>query len=225
MKPEAMSNEELAEKIQNGDKSLVPVLWNRIYRLLYLWADKTCKKYSSMCALNAVSRDDFRQECYFVFLEALKHYRPPYSFTAFLKFPFLNMRQRLLKLNMKIPGVLYLDSTINEETEYNEIIPDEKNDIGKIIGNLCDRENLKEAFQKLTDKQKKVINLYYFSERTDSEIAEILGCKPASVCQLRHRALNAMRNTELAAVYESNEKSPDNDIFSVAESLTGGDVL
>lgn len=52
---------------------------------------------------------------------------------------------------------------------------------------------LHDALRVLPDRQRCVIVLRYFADRPDAEIAEIVGCRPATVRSLAHRGLSRLR--------------------------------
>lgn len=219
-----LTNEELAEKIQNGDKSLIPILWERTYRILYRMADRTYRDYQKRCELLAIDNEDIRQECYFVFLKALAEYKQPYKFTTFFKYPFLNMRKCILnEYRIKwLKGIVCLDSDIEKgehrKISNHEIIPDTQNQIENDIEKFSDSELLEQTIDNLTDKQKEVIHLYYYCDRTDSQISQILGCKAESVCQMRRRGLNTLKTILCPELQrKKNDKKVD--------FLTGGGIL
>jgi hypothetical protein len=54
-------------------------------------------------------------------------------------------------------------------------------------------EKLKEALEILTEKEKKVILLYYYEELTLKEISKVLGVSESRVSQLHTKALKKMR--------------------------------
>jgi RNA polymerase sigma-70 factor (sigma-E family) len=56
---------------------------------------------------------------------------------------------------------------------------------------------LHEALASLPARQRVVVVLRYFADRSDAEIAESLGCRPATVRSLAHRGLGRLRK-ELA---------------------------
>ena len=56
---------------------------------------------------------------------------------------------------------------------------------------------LHDALAALPERQRVVVVLRYFADRTDAEIAETLECRPATVRSLAHRGLVRMRK-ELA---------------------------
>ena len=55
------------------------------------------------------------------------------------------------------------------------------------------KKMLAESLEKLTDKEKKVILLYYYEELTLKEIAEVLEVSESRVSQLHTKALNKMK--------------------------------
>jgi RNA polymerase sigma factor for flagellar operon FliA len=54
-------------------------------------------------------------------------------------------------------------------------------------------EKLKEALEKLTEKEKQVILLYYYEDMTLKEISAALEVSESRVSQLHTKALNKMR--------------------------------
>lgn len=52
---------------------------------------------------------------------------------------------------------------------------------------------LMDALARLPHKQRVALTLRYYEDRPDTEIAEILGCRPATVRSLIHRGLAALR--------------------------------
>lgn len=194
-----MTNEMLADCIsKNGNTELTGILWENVKRLLYLKADKIYYALKERFTAASVDGNDIKQECYFVFLEALKAYKPPYKFVTFLEFPFKKMISRLLKDNMKSQE-LYTQSMESEQYEdeksLSETLADENNDIFRIIDEKMDCEIVRAEVEKLGDKQKKVIKLYYFADMSDTEIAVLCGKRTKSICQLRHRALSQLKRS------------------------------
>ena len=53
--------------------------------------------------------------------------------------------------------------------------------------------DLRNALDRLTDRQRLVVVLRYFADLPDDEIAESLGVRPATVRSLAHRAVAALR--------------------------------
>ncbi|MBE6845507.1 MAG: sigma-70 family RNA polymerase sigma factor [Ruminococcus sp.] len=194
-----MTNEMLADCIaKSRNDEYIRILWENVNRLLYLKADKIYYALKERFTAAGVDENDMKQECYFVFLEALKAYKPPLKFVTFLEFPFKKMVSRLLKSNLKAQE-LYTQSLeveqYEEEKSLSETLADEKNDIFRIVDERTDSEIVRGEVEKLGDRQKMVIKLYYFADMSDAEIADISGKKTESVCQLRHRALLQLKRS------------------------------
>ncbi|RZS37462.1 RNA polymerase sigma-70 factor (sigma-E family) [Herbihabitans rhizosphaerae] len=60
-------------------------------------------------------------------------------------------------------------------------------------GRVADADQIATLLTKLTKPQRVAIVLRFFEERTDEEIAEVLGCAPATVRSHVHRGLRALR--------------------------------
>ena len=97
---------------------------------------------------------------------------------------------------MKVTGVV----SLNEFMEQGSDIPEDSNNRSSSFvkpEEAMEKEELKkmlaESLEKLTDKEKKVILLYYYEELTLKEIAEVLEVSESRVSQLHTRALQKMR--------------------------------
>ncbi len=97
---------------------------------------------------------------------------------------------------MKVTGVV----SLNEFMEQGSDIPEDSNNRSSSFvkpEEAMEKEELKkmlaESLEKLTDKEKKVILLYYYEELTPKEIAEVLEVSESRVSQLHTRALQKMR--------------------------------
>ncbi len=99
---------------------------------------------------------------------------------------------------MKITGLVSLNEYMEQGSEvpqdYNRHTTSrfespeesvEKEELAKVLG---------EALQLLTEKEQKVITLYYYEELTLKEISNILEVSESRVSQLHTRALQKMRN-------------------------------
>lgn len=97
---------------------------------------------------------------------------------------------------MKVTGVV----SLNEFMEQGSDIPEDSNNHGSGFTKpeeAIEKEELKkmlaESLEKLTDKEKKVILLYYYEELTLKEISEVLEVSESRVSQLHTKALQKMR--------------------------------
>ena len=96
---------------------------------------------------------------------------------------------------MKVTGVV----SLNEFMEQGADIPEDANRSSSFVKpeEAVEKEELKkmlaESLELLTDKEKKVILLYYYEELTLKEISEVLEVSESRVSQLHTRALQKMR--------------------------------
>ena len=61
------------------------------------------------------------------------------------------------------------------------------------VGDVIDREILNALIKELTERQKTVLNLVYFEEMRQQDVADYLGIKQQSVNDLLNRALKTMK--------------------------------
>ncbi len=97
---------------------------------------------------------------------------------------------------MKVTGVV----SLNEFMDQGADIPEDANNRSSSFvkpEEAIEKEELKkmlaESLEVLTDKEKKVILLYYYEELTLKEISEVLEVSESRVSQLHTRALQKMR--------------------------------
>ena len=100
---------------------------------------------------------------------------------------------------MKITGVVSLD----EFMESGSDVSSSQDDSGTTAHFISPEENIEkqelteklgEALQQLTEKEQKVVTLYYYEELTLKEIANVLEVSESRVSQLHTRALGKMKN-------------------------------
>lgn len=97
---------------------------------------------------------------------------------------------------MKITNLI----SLNEFLEQGSEIPVEYNNISqfehpeKVIEENELREKLSESLMVLTEKEKKVITLYYYEELTLKEISKVLEVSESRISQLHTKALKKMKN-------------------------------
>lgn len=198
-----MTNEEMAEIIgKSKDYDLTCELWERVKKLLYKKSMKAYKSLNERFSALGVESEDIKQECYFVFLEALKAYKQPHKFVTYLELPFKAMITSLLKRKVN-PYTENIDEVKDGDGySLSEILADDNSDIFAISDSRTDCEIVRGEVSKLNDRQRRVIELYYFHEISDKKIAEAFEISNASVGQLRQRALNELsRSAVLRSLY------------------------
>jgi RNA polymerase sigma factor for flagellar operon FliA len=96
---------------------------------------------------------------------------------------------------MKVTGVI----SLNEFMEQGSDVPEDRNHGARfdkpeeVIEKAELKKMLGEALELLTEKERKVILLYYYEELTLKEISNILEVSESRVSQLHTRALQKMR--------------------------------
>ena len=65
--------------------------------------------------------------------------------------------------------------------------------IGSLLAAAKVKEVLKDTLETLTEKERKVIEFYYYEELTLKEISKILGVSESRISQLHTKALAKMR--------------------------------
>lgn len=95
-----MTNEELALRIQTGERELAGELWAQVERLLGMIVTRYMTRLGDLAAAAGVEREDLEQEAYFAMLGAVKAYDPAkgYAFNSYLAFQCRNRFFALLGL-------------------------------------------------------------------------------------------------------------------------------
>ncbi len=90
--------------------------------------------------------------------------------------------------------ILNLDDIFTEERRsYEEVISSKKVDVEEEIVQKDLSEKLKEAIDKLDEREKLVIQLIFYEELPLKEIASILGCSISRVSQIKGEAIEKLR--------------------------------
>lgn len=78
-----LTNEELAEQIQGGNKQLIPELWERVKRLMFKLSYAYYKQHIDRCAFAGVALEDLQQESFCAFMNAVYALNPTAAFGFF----------------------------------------------------------------------------------------------------------------------------------------------
>lgn len=215
-----MDNEKLADIIhQGGADELIPVLWEKVRKLLYFKSEQYYKLNKNFCDSRGIDIWDIKQESYNAFLKALKAFdiSKGYKFTTYLKMPFKNAvndllgRSKQLK-NEPLNNCQSLNKPVGlpdgSETEFGELIPDKNSlDFVERMETLSEYETIHQIVEQLPEPCKSVVNKHYFQGVTFSAIADEMGFSKERIRQIHLRALKILRiNKDLQEIYGYYEK-------------------
>lgn len=188
-----MTNEQLAGFIQRGESDeLIPILWERVRKLLYMKSEQIYRQYKDRFAQCGVEVWDLKQESYTAFLEAVKAYKSDsgLKFTSFLKYPFRNAVNELIGLRTSRT----INEPLNNSTSLNKPLDSSEDDVITLLDTLADDtaldfiermetasvgETVRAVIETLQEQHRDVIKLRYFEGLTLKQsrelVAEALG--------------------------------------------------
>lgn len=196
---EKTTNEEIAAGIkQENAAELVPILYERVQKLLFLKAARAYNSNRRRFILCGYDFEDIRQECYFVFLEALKGYKPEQqlTFTTYLSYPFNNRINEILKCRngrdtrnaserdpMRLDAPVIMDG--EQDTTLGELIPD--NSLTPHDEQICNADlvrQIRNIVDKLPEPYKEIVLRRYWCKQAYKDIAAEMGL---TLDQVKHR--------------------------------------
>ena len=212
-----MTNEELALKIQNGERNLIPTLWEQVERFIYLKSENWYWQHEETCIRCGVALDDLKQVSYFAFLDAIRYYTSAdgYKFLTYLVFPLRNRFNEIVKspdvialkacgirtkaqaqrplnrcksLNAAVPG--FEEGITYEDTIIDELAAEDFQRAEDGIYNEQLRSVLDECLATLPEVQSAVIRYRYFEGLTVEKAGERVGL---TYVQCRNRETEGLR--------------------------------
>ncbi|MBQ8780684.1 MAG: sigma-70 family RNA polymerase sigma factor [Oscillospiraceae bacterium] len=199
-----MTNEQLAVFIQQGgNDELIPILWERVRKLLYTLSDGYFKAYGDSLAHYGITPSDLKQEAYSAFLKAVEAFAPDkgYLFTSYLKYPLKNAL-RSLRTSDLLNKADSLNSPIGDESEGGEselieFISDSTADTEEQAEQVLMSESIKEtvrkAVEELPEEEQELIQERYFNNRTLSDLARQHNVSHETIRQREQRIIKRMR--------------------------------
>ena len=202
-----MTNEELAVRIQAGEKKYVPVLWEQIRRLIVMMAGK----YARMEFIpRFVDIEDFTQCGYFAMLKAIKWFQKDgdYRFTTYLNYAMKSTVRDMLGLQngygTRSPLAVSLNEPINHETDMEliDLIPDETIKISEDLERKEIARALREEIALLPSQQAYIVLQHWYHNQTYTTIAATLGVSGVEAKRLARHALHKLgRSRRLLAIF------------------------
>lgn len=205
-----MTNEELAEKIHEGDESMIPQLWAQVERLVRWKANRTLH---ALGGAGGVEFGDLYNSGYLAFVDAVKTYAPDKGDFA----PWLVQHMRTAfaaatnyrsekQRNDPLHGARSLSEPLGHDTEgetLGDMIADDTDRIGAVedrvwLEQLHDA--MEEALRKLEPKRGDVLRQRYYSGRTFREISRITGMTERECRRLSDDAIRQIRSKYAASL-------------------------
>ena len=216
-----MTNEQLAAFIKQGDNDeLIPILWERIRKIMYMKSDSVYSTLQGRFQQCGVDIWDLKQSCYMAFLKAIDGYKPDTGnkFTSYLSYPFKNTVNELIGMrtqkqkNEPLNDCTSLDTPLKEdEPDSNTLVDMIADDNAVNAVELVELEDdyrvLLEAVDGLKYPQNRVINSYYFEDKRMKDIGAEMGISGQRISQILHKGLRCLRRSEpLKQLYRENQQ-------------------
>lgn len=206
-----MTNELLAEYIQQGDNNeLIPILWEKVCKLLYMKSERFYKLHKASCERSGVELWDIKQESYTAFLEAVRAYNPDSGnkFASYLNYPFKNAVSELLGLRSSRTAnePLNNSTSLNKEIEISDgdscsmldlIADDTSLDFINSMETSAVGDTVHAVVDALPEPYKCVVTAFFSRVQLLLDIAERLKISGERVRQLKRKALEMLRKNKI----------------------------
>ena len=203
-----MSNEELALRIKNGEKDLIPILWEQVKNLIVWKAQRYFNHCSTLGTLH-YELDDLIQESFFAMLQAINYYEPGKTlFNTYLgvciKTSFANVagrrtsKQRGNPLNIIFDNkCISLNAPLDDDSndELIDFIPSENNDFNYVEEKIYNEElhdALEKALSTLTKEKAEILREIYYQGKSETDLAKSKKCSTQNINSKKDDALDRL---------------------------------
>ena len=198
-----MTNEELARRIQQGERDLLLQLWEQVQRYAH---DRAYKWFRATNGRGGQTVQDLEQEAFLALLEALEGWSeeagpflPWYSLR--LKAAFTAATMQRTKRDMKDPleSALSLDASLLDGEDDRFILADVVADprAEQDMENLEEierQESVRRVVNSLSEEQRRVILLRYYHDMTREQTAQRLHLTKTRANTIEQKALRLLRH-------------------------------
>lgn len=198
-----MTNEELAQQIQQGERDLILPLWEQVRRFA---RDRAFRWHRATGGRGGVTLDDLEQEAFIALLEALEGwdekagpFLPWYSLR--LKAAFTAATAQRTQRDRKDPlqDCLSLDAPLTDREDDPFILADVVADprAEQDMENLEEierQESVRRVVNSLSEEQRRVILLRYYHDMTREQTAQRLHLTRTRVNTIEQKALRILRH-------------------------------
>lgn len=214
-----MTNEQLAAFIkEGGNDELIPILWERIRKLMYMKSDKVYSALESRFIKCGAGVWDLKQSCYMAFLKAVEGYKPDNKnkFTSYLSYPFQNVVRELtgvrIQKNEPLNNCTSLDVPLKDDEKEITIADTIADEAAVNAPEQAELEDdyriLHEAVNNLKEPMNRVINAYYFEDKSLKDIGAEMGVSHSTISSIKAKGLRCLRNSKpLLQLYRSTDYS------------------
>ena len=201
----------LANLIKQGDNDeLIPLLWDKVKKLMYMKSANAYKLYKNQCDKTGVELCDIRQICYPTYLKALEGYKPEqgYKFTSYIKYPFKTGLNELLGIRGKnnlLNDCISLDEPLKQDEDFSllELVEDcTARDGFDRVEAEDEAIYIRKAVDRLPEMQQRVIHSYFWDNKTYKLIASEINLTSDKVRSIEAKALiNLRKDKKLRSLY------------------------
>ncbi len=198
-----MSNEELAEQIKDGQRNLIPELWENVKGFILY---QSGRYYRYFHGLNGVEPDDLVQCGYLAMLQAVEYFNPEKAgfltvLGFFLKKEFQDCYGiRTIKRDPLNTNPISLEAPLNAnigEGTWKDYLEDPRDDYETVEQRIWLEQlskALDAALDRLPEDQKQTIIDRYYKEKTLEQIAEETGCSRKEIIKRERSGLKQLWN-------------------------------
>lgn len=198
-----MTNEELAQQIQQGERDLILPLWEQVRRYAH---DRAYKWHRATGGRGGVTLDDLEQEGFIALLEALEGWDEKAGkfltwYDLRLKSAFTAATMQRTKRDMKDPlqDCLSLDAPLTDQEgdpfTLEDTIPDQRAEDDLNTVEERDRQAaIRRVLNSLQAEQRRVILLRYYHDMTREQTAQRLHLTRTRVNTIEQKALRILRH-------------------------------
>ena len=198
-----MTNEQLAEAIQTGDRSKILPLWEQVRRYAH---DRAYKWFRATNGRGGQTVQDLEQEAFLALLEALEGwdedagpFLPWYSLRLKSAFTAATMQRTQRDKRDPLQDCLSLDAPLTDREgdpfTLEDTIPDQRAEDDLNTVEERDRQAaVRRVLDSLAPEQKQVILLRYFHDMTREQTAQRLHLTRTRAATIEAKALRLLRH-------------------------------
>lgn len=198
-----MTNEELADRIQKGERDKLPILWEQVERFISQQAGIRARQYNGYCG---VTEDDLYQSGFFALLEAVQSYNPDkgMSFIGWLAFHLRNaFRDAVGRQSDAIHRAQSLDAPLQDDEDGTlaDIIPDPTEQYEAEEERIYReqlRDKLNVALSMIPEQESSTLRRRFFQNMTLKQIGELDGITINAVRKREGLGLRKLRNPTIS---------------------------